>query len=68
MPIKDDRHVNKFAIAMSSKDGSPRFYPLFNAWPLSADDALNFAAWLVAMAEPFATEKFADILEDVCGS
>lgn len=66
MPLKDDRHGNKFVVAMGG--APPKFSPLFLQWPLSADDALILSAWLVAMAQPFATEKFADILEDVCGS
>lgn len=32
---------------------------------ISADDALLLAAWLVAMAEPYASHKFADVLTAV---
>ena len=33
--------------------------------PLSPEDALVFAAWLVALAEPLASTKFEDVLERV---
>lgn len=33
--------------------------------PLSADDALVLAAWLVAIAEPSASRPFADVLSKV---
>lgn len=32
---------------------------------MSADEALVFAAWVVAMARPFTTTKFEDVLESV---
>jgi hypothetical protein len=33
--------------------------------PLLPDEALNLAAWLVALAEPDATNTFAEVLEAV---
>lgn len=35
---------------------------------LTYDDALLLAAYLVVLAEPFASEKFADVLKDVKNS
>lgn len=37
----------------------------FTSAPISADDALIFAAWLVALAEPNASHTFAEVLEAV---
>lgn len=36
--------------------------PVFGMTP---DDALNLAAWLVAIAEPMGNRKFAEVLEAV---
>lgn len=33
--------------------------------PIPADDALLLAAWLVALAEPAASVRFADVLDEV---
>lgn len=53
---------NKFFIGVRGDQYGP-LAPI--QWPLSADDALLLAAWLVAMAEPLATESFETILKEV---
>jgi len=35
---------------------------------LSPDDALNLAAWLVAVGEPYAKRKFSELLKEVQAS
>ena len=38
------------------------------AGPMTFDDALSLAAWLVAVAEPHAQHKFDEVLEAVRGT
>lgn len=54
---------NKFFIGMRDGKLTPAVVTI--PWPLSPDDALLLAAWLVAMAEPFSNTLFADVLKDV---
>jgi hypothetical protein len=54
--------LNRFAV--SAQNG--RVVIVLFPWvPLSPDDALLLAAWLVAIAEPTASQPFAAVLEAV---
>lgn len=53
---------NKFAVAAGG-DGLVILNP--PRQPMPYDDALLLAAYLVAMAEPFASVKFEDVLREV---
>lgn len=53
---------NKFLVSASGDAIAILNLP---ARPFSKDDALVFAAWLVALAEPGATYPFADVLDAV---
>lgn len=64
MPIETE---NKFAVGLFLSRGWVTFMK-DGRHDLSPDDALNLAAWLVAVAEPRASVHFADVLEAVQGS
>lgn len=61
MPINT---ANKFLVASNSQG----IVIMTDPRKLTYDDALLLAAYLVSMAEPFASYKFPDVLEAVQGS
>lgn len=57
---------NKFLIGAAGHGKNMKIAPAVQPpWPLSPDDALLMAAWLVAIAEPWANDKFNDLLKQV---
>lgn len=55
--------TNTFCVSVRSNGDRIAFFPPNH--PISPDEALVFAAWLVALAEPNASFKFDEALEAV---
>jgi hypothetical protein len=53
--------MNKFLVGCQGD----RYHVMKSPTNMSADDALNLAAWLVAMAGPFAARPFDQVLAEV---
>lgn len=57
--------LNDFAVCASGSGSRLAFGVLRRPFNMTADEALRMAAWLVAMAEPYAKYQFRDVLEAV---
>ena len=59
--------ANIFGVGVRVGDNNLHIQNPSVVYPLSKDDALNLAAWLVAMADPM-RERFDDLLKRVLGT
>jgi hypothetical protein len=59
--------MNKFGVCVASFKGEKHLFLMTSPQTpyISADDALNLAAWLVAIAEDSASHTFAEVLEAI---